>query len=71
VNPGLATKLCDAIRRGLGFNPQVWAWKTKTGKEEQTRRLEMALGWSCFIEIDQAVALSSEHWNYFAAWVYK
>jgi hypothetical protein len=46
----------------LGFNPQGGrAWKTKMGKEEQLRRLEMALGWSCFTEIERkAVALSSE-----------
>jgi hypothetical protein len=31
------------------------------GKDEQPRRLEMALGWPCFTEIDpKAVALSSE-----------
>ena len=32
--------------------------KRKMGKEEQPRRLEMALGWSCFAEIEQEAVAS-------------
>jgi hypothetical protein len=32
--------------------------KRKMGKEEQLRRLEMALGWSCFAEIEQEAVAS-------------
>ena len=31
------------------------------GKEEQPRRLEMAVGWSCFAEIEQEVISSLDH----------